>query len=340
MRRNNHSFLDHLEYYLGTYLPMVKGLSSATIVSYKATFRILMEFMYSIKGVSADKVNFNMLDDKLIIEFLNWLESSRGCSVATRNQRLSAIAAFSMYAQNMDFNVAVGFRNSVLKVPRKKAPRKGRSSFTRDEVKILFELPNARTEIGLRDKALLCFMYASGTRAQEVCDLTVGDIQFYLDRAGINIHGKGQKVRRIGIPLEASGMLKKYIAHRGIANDFEAHVFSSQTHEQMTVSCVEEIFAKYIVRAKHEHPDLFRHDYTPHSMRHTTATHMLEAGVPLIVVKNFLGHVSIQTTQIYAEISQDTMNRQLKSWNDKWFLKDNPNHRDATGAGNVPAFLM
>ena len=340
MRRKNPSFLDHLEYYLGTYLPMAKGLSGATIVSYKATFRILMEFMYSIKGVPADKVNFNMLDDKLIIEFLDWLESSRRCSVATRNQRLSAIAAFSMYAQNRDFDAAACFRSSVLRVPRKKALRKGRSSFSRNEIKILFELPNAGTEIGLRDKTLLCFMYASGTRAQEVCDLTVGDIQFYTDRAGINIHGKGQKMRRIGIPFEASEMLKKYIAHRGISNDFGAHVFSSQTHEQMTISCIEEIFAKYIVMAKHEYPDQFRHDYTPHSMRHTTASHMLEAGVPLIVVKNFLGHVSLQTTQIYTEISQDTMNRQLKSWNDKWFLKDNPIHRDATGAGNIPAFLM
>ena len=93
MRNKKLSFLDHLEYYLGTYLPTAKGLSHATIVSYKATFRMLMEFMYSEKGIQADKVDFNMLDDRLIIEFLDWLESARGCSIATRNQRLSAIAA-------------------------------------------------------------------------------------------------------------------------------------------------------------------------------------------------------------------------------------------------------
>ena len=341
MRRKNNSFIDHLEYYLVTYLPTVKGLSDATIVSYKASFRLLMEFLYSVKDIPADKVGFSLLDDKLIMEFLDWLESVRACSIATRNQRLSAIAAFAMYAQNRDFDAATCFRNNVLKVPRKKAPRKGRSYFTRDEVRILFDLPGARTEIGMRDKTLLCFMYASGTRAQEVCDLTVGDIQFYADRAGINIHGKGQKVRRIGIPFDASEMLKKYIAHRGLTNNFKAHVFSSQTHEKMTVSCVEEIFAKYIAMAKREHPDQFRDNYTPHSMRHTTATHMLEAGVPLIVVKNFLGHVSLQTTQIYTEISQDSMNRQLKSWNDKWFLKENnPDHKSSGGAGRVPSFLM
>ena len=182
-------------------------------------------------------------------------------------------------------------------------------------------------------------MYASGTRAQEICDLTVGDIQFYTDRAGINIHGKGQKVRRIGIPCDASNMLKKYIEHRRIINDTGRHVFSSQTHEKMSVACIEEIYSKYIDKAKLEYPEMFRYSYTPHSMRHTTATHMLEAGVPLIVVKNFLGHVSLQTTQIYTEITQDTMNKQLKSWNDKWFLKDNSHFEDTNGKSNIPEFL-
>ena len=169
--------------------------------------------------------------------------------------------------------------------------------------------------------------------------MTVGDIQFYPDRAGINIHGKGQKVRRIGIPCDASNMLKKYIEHRRIINDRERHVFSSQTHEKMSVSCIEEIYSKYIDKAKREYPEMFKHNYTPHSMRHTTATHMLEAGVPLIVVKNFLGHVSLQTTQIYTEITQDTMNKQLKSWNDKWFLKDNSHFENTNGKSNIPEFL-
>ena len=258
MKNKKISFMDHLEYYFNIYLPTVKGLSKSTIVSYKATFRILMEFLYTVKGIPSDKVEFSTLDDKLIMEFLSWLETERSCSVSTRNQRLSAIAAFSIYAQNRDFGSAVTFRNCVLKVPKKKAPRKGRSSFTRDEVKTLFGLPDSSNEIGLRDKTLLCFMYASGTRAQEVCDLTVGNIQFYPDRAGINIHGKGQKVRRIGIPCDASNMLKKYIEHRRIINDTERHVFSSQTHEKMSVSCIEEIntweFTSYLLsRSLHFH---------------------------------------------------------------------------------------
>ena len=107
----------------------------------------------------------------------------------------------------------------------------------------------------------------------------------------------------------------------------------------MSISCIEEIYAKYIAKAKLQYPDMFRDNYTPHSMRHTTATHMLDAGVPIIVVKNFLGHVSLQTTQIYTEITQDTMNRQLKSWNDKWFLKDDGNGRLDSANKIIPDFL-
>lgn len=317
------SFIDILEHYFNYYLPVAKGLSPATIASYKSTFRLLMTYIYSEKNISADKITFETIDDRLVTSFLDWLENDRKCSTNTRNQRLSAIVAFSVYAQNRAFGTAAVFRSNVSKVPKKKVPRKGRHSFSREELKILFDLPKTTTEIGLRDKTLLCFMYASGTRAQEVCDLTVGDIQFHTDRAGINILGKGQKVRRIGIPSEATQMLHNYIIHRRIESKYDAHVFSSQTHEKMSVSCIEEIYKKYVKKAKTDYSDMFRENYTPHSMRHTTATHMLEAGVPLIVVKNFLGHVSIQTTQIYTEVSQDTMDRQLMAWNDKWFIKDN-----------------
>ena len=339
MRRKKATFIDLLEYYFESYLPVAKGLSTATVTSYKATFRLLMEFMLTVRNTASDRISFSILSYQVIIEFLDWLESERKCSISTRNQRLSALNAFAAYAQTKNFEEAVAFRNQLAMVPRKKAPRPVRSSFTRSEIRILLSLPDAGSEIGLRDKNLLCFMYASGMRAQEVCDCTIGDIQFYPDRAGINVHGKGQKIRRIGIPLASAQMLKNYIKHRGISDKYDRHVFSSQAHEKMTVSCIEEIYAKYIAYARKSYPGQFRNNYTPHSMRHTTATHMLEAGVPLIVVKNFLGHVSLQTTEIYTEISQDTMNQKLKAWNDKWFLHQETNEGLSTEKSNVPPFL-
>lgn len=339
MKHKRDRFYDLLKDYFEVYLPVAKGLSASTIISYKTAFRLLMEYLYEARKISADKITFSVLTTECIEGFLDWLETERKCSVSTRNQRLSAIAAFSLYAQSRDFEGAAFFRNNVSVIPMKKGMKKARSYFSREEVKILFSLPDAKSSIGLRDKVLLCFMYASGMRAQEVCDMTVGDIQFFSDRASIRVLGKGQKVRRIGIPVQAANNLQKYIVYRKINDKYDRHVFSSQTHEKMTVSCIEEIYNKYIKKAKNDYPDMFREDYSPHSMRHTTATHMLEAGVPLIVVKNFLGHVSLQTTQIYAEVTQDAMNKQLRAWNDKWFLNENKKDNEANDKKGIPDFL-
>lgn len=337
--KSKNTFLTILNEYFNSYLPFAKGLSKSTIVSYKATFRIFLTFMNNVKGIPADRITFDMLDDKLILEFLNWIETERGCSRTTRNQRLSAISAFSLYAQNRDFDAASVFRKGVLKVPSKKVAKILRTTFTPEELRIFLSLPDRKTETELRDRVLLSFMYASGMRSQEVCDLTVGDIRFEADRARIIVHGKGQKMRKISIPLHVSSILKRYLVHRSILSSPERHVFSSQTHEQMTVSCIEEIYKKYVAIAKEKHPDLFREHYTPHSMRHTTATHMIEAGISLVVVKNFLGHASLQTTMVYVEISQATLDRNLEEWNAKWFLVDEMKDTEKEEPDNIPDFL-
>lgn len=183
-------------------------------------------------------------------------------------------------------------------------------------------------------------MYASGARAQEVCDLTVGDIRFNGNKtASITITGKGGKTRRIGIPSGCSIELERYLKHRGINDSPERHVFSSQTHEQMTVSCIEEIYKKYVKLAKGQYPGNFTaNSYPPHAMRHTTTSHMLEAGVPLIVIKNFLGHVSLSSTQIYAEISQNTADKHLQEWGEKWFKTEMAVTQDHN-ENRVPGFL-
>lgn len=322
MKRKRDRFFELLQDYFDSYLPIARGLSDSTIISYKTTFRLLMEYMYNVREISSEGITFLTLTTECVEGFLNWLETERKCSIATRNQRLSAITAFAQYAQSRDFENACFFHNNVCAIPKKKGIKNTRTYFTVDELKILFALPNKCNAIGKRDLALLNFMYASGMRSQEVCDMTVGDIQFYPDRASIKVLGKGQKIRRIGIPAQAARSLESFISYRKISSKYDRHVFSSQTHEKMSISCIEEIYSKYVKRARQEHPDMFREKYSPHSMRHTTATHMLDAGVPLIVVKNFLGHVSLQTTQIYAEVSQETMNKQLKSWNEKWFLDE------------------
>lgn len=333
-------FLELLDGFITSYMPYSVGASPNTVTSYKYAFRLLIKFMYSRKEIPADKVTFGHLNYNTLMEFLEWIEKERCCSTSTKNQRLSAILSFSEYAQNRDFDAASIFRSSVVKIPIKKALKKQRAVFSVNEVLILLRLPDDNKETGLRDKALLSLMYASGARAQEICDLTVGNIEFHPKGATLKIKGKGGKSRRIGIPGSCAKMLQKYIIHRRIEAKPDKHVFSSQTHEQMTVSCIEGIFKKYVRMAKNKNPSVFKEaSYPPHSMRHSTASHMLEAGVPIVVIKNFLGHTSLQSTQIYAELSQNTVDKHLKEWNEKWFTQDTGIKEETREKNEIPEFL-
>ena len=205
---------------------------------------------------------------------------------------------------------------------------------------ILLALPDQKSETGLRDMVLLSFMYATGTRAQEVCDLTVKSVNFRSTGTTIDIVGKGSKARRIRIPDPCASMLRKYIRHRRIETEPDRHIFSSQTHEHMTISCVEEIYKKYIKLAKEKTPNLFKEEhYSPHSMRHTTGQHMLEAGVPIMVIKAFLGHASVQTTQIYTESPQATVDKHIREWNEMNFPRSIYIDEEDLEERNVPDFL-
>lgn len=340
MANDSSKFLTLLSGFLTNFLPYSLGASANTVISYKYAFRLLLEFMYTQKKLSADQVTFEHLDYKTLIEFLNWLETIRKCSSSTKNQRLSALLSFSKYAQNRDFEAASIFRSSLVKIPMKKSQPKTRAVFTVQEVGILLRLPDESKGTGLRDKIILSLMYASGARAQEICDLTVKCIEFHPNGTTLNIKGKGGKSRRIGIPVNCSKILFNYMKIRHLECDPDRHIFSSQTHEQMSVSCIEGIFKKYLHLARRENQLLYKEScYPPHSMRHSTASHMLEAGVPLIVIKNFLGHASLQSTQIYAELSQNTVDKYLKEWNEKWFPKDLNTKEERTSEGAMPSFL-
>jgi len=342
MRIKQPEFLELLNTFIGEYMPLAAGLSDNTVRLYKATFRLLLTFLFEASGISAEKVTFQTLDYTTVSSFLNWLESERNCSVATRNVRLAALSSFAAYAQNRNTDAALVFLTAVRKIPAKKTPSTPRTFFTRDEISVLLRLPDTSTVNGKRDAALLSLMYASGTRAQEICDLKVRDVLFERGSTFLTITGKGNKTRRIRIAQPCAEILKNYLVWRGIDQQLDRHIFSTRTHEHMTISCVEAIYKKYLCIARQQNPSMFRENkYSPHSMRHTAAMHMLEAGVPMVAIKNFLGHASVITTERYAELSQSILDRHIKEWNQRWFpdVATKENMELTVPAGGIPNFL-
>ena len=248
-----------------------------------------------MKEISADKIRFQDLNRETIFSFGDWIETERNCFVATRNIRLAALSSFASYAQNRNTDAALSFVTAIQNTPTKKAAYTPRISFSRAEVSALLHAPDTNSVIRRRDVVLLSLMYASGARAQEICDLRVSDVLFEKDTSRVVLTGKGKKARRICIASSCAEMLRRYLIWRKIDQQLDRHVFSSRTHEQMIVSCIEAIFKKYLAEAKRQNPALFHEkSYSPHTMRHAAAMHMLEAGVPMISIKNFLGHAHLE----------------------------------------------
>lgn len=331
--------------WLTEYLPNVEGLKPRTIESYKDSWRLVTKYFLN-KGVNAYEITYDMLTLQELMGFLGWLENDRKCSASTRANRQAAISKFANYAVNRDFGEACGFYQAVGRLPYKKVAPEDRAEwtyFTHEELKVFLNQPTPKSSTGIRDHALLQFMYATGERAEEVCQTKVKDISFLDDgRAMVEVHGKGGKPRKIKIMKEAASVLKKYIRYRRIGNQPESYVFPSQRNERMSVKCVEEIFKKHLATARSERPDLFqKHTYTPHSMRHTTAMHMVDAGVPIIVIKVFLGHSSISTTEIYAKMNPEKANERIKEWSKDYWSEYTDKSFDSCDIDDdeIPGFL-
>ena len=316
MKKQNDKVSPVLNEFFAEYLPNTKGLRENSILAYKYAFRLLFGYLQEEKGIDAENVTFKTLSGGTVESFLLYLEKQRKCSVKTRNIRRAAIVAFAKFAAKKHFDISLPFYSAVIEMPRKREPKtKTVKYFTTEEVSLLLNLPNASYALGQRDVTLLSLLYASGARVQEICDLTLSGISFG-NPTKIKLIGKGGKPRSVTIPDNCAAILTSYlksmemdVRSKGANTKF---LFQSQRNPQMSLACVEEIVEKYVTQAKKKYPDLFKQKrYTPHSFRHSIAVHMLEAGESLVSIKAFLGHASIATTVIYAQVSPELANRYL-----------------------------
>ena len=311
------SFGELLNNWLDEYLPNVLGKAENTVKSYTTSWEQMITFLYQVKGIPADEIAFDTFSFELIMEYLEWINKTRNCKDSTRNNRRAAIIKFAEYAQNYNFDAAYKFNVAAQKVPGKKqTDSRERAAMSREQTRIMLDLPDVHDRYGRRDITILNFLYASGCRSQELCNLKVKDIKFQDDgKASIHLRGKGKKDRRIRISNTYATMLRKHLKRENIQNFNDHYVFVSQRNPQMSVVAVERVVSKYVKRAKQEHSELFADIViTPHVFRHTTATHMLETGVPIMVVSRFLGHADLGTTLVYAKMSEKDVNEKLKNW--------------------------
>lgn len=295
-------FSYYLTRFLSKFLPGEMGASKNTIESYRFSFILFLRFLNEVKQIPAEKVTLYMITREVVIEYLDWIEQERNCSVSTRNVRLAALHSFFRYLQyeNPD-NLSEWQR--ILSIPIKKSNKKSFSYFTLDGIKLLLEMPNLSTKNGRRDLALLTLLYDTGARVQEINDLTPSRIRFDKPYT-VKLIGKGNKARIVPLMEPTIRILKQYMEENGLLHSYAnlCPLFFNKRKEKLTRAGVNYILSKYTNLARKKNSALIPEEVSCHCLRHSKAMHMLQSGVNLVYIRDFLGHSSVQVTEIYAKV--------------------------------------
>lgn len=269
--------------------------SAHTVASYRDTFRLLLGFAQRQTGRAPSKLALEDLDAVLVGAFLDHLERDRHNSVRTRNNRLAAIHSLFAYAALRHPEHAALIQR-VLAIPAKRMDRQLVSFLTDDEVDALLAAPDRDNWVGRRDHALLLVAIQTGLRVSELTSLTCGDVDLGTG-AHLRCHGKGRKERITPLTAEASAVLRVWLAER--RGDTPDAVFPSRRGGPLSSDAVAVLVARHVRTAASPCPSLLTKTVTPHVLRHTCAMRLLAVGVDTSVIALWLGHESVETTQIY-----------------------------------------
>ena len=308
------NFAYFLSKYLSGYLAGQQNFSSNTVASYRDTFKLILRFFSEEKGLPAERLTLEMLDRNTITDYLEWLRTSRQNSETTLQQRLTVIRSFFSYLQGEAPEYLL-LSQSVMSYELKKPPASTIIKYLSfEEVKNILAQPNCDTRKGRRDLALLTLLYDSGARVQELVDIRARDIRL-TNPAGVNLFGKGSKWRYVPLMKVTVDLLKEYVSENKL---FEAHrldnpLFPNHSGNKMTRAGVAYTIQKYACSTREKTPHHILPSVTPHTFRHSKAMHLLQSGVPLIYIRDILGHTDITTTEIYARADSESKRKALEN---------------------------
>ena len=300
-----------LRRFLEEHLVSERNLARNTQLSYRDTLVLLLPFIAAQARRSVESLRVSDLGPERIRAFLLHLEQDRGCSPQTRNQRLAAIRSLARFVAS-HCPEQVEWSAQIRAIPLKKAVPKPVAYLEKPEIEALLAVPDRSTPRGRREHCLLQFLYNSGARVSEAVRLTVGDLQ--LEARGslcalVTLRGKRGKLRQCPLWKRTAQLLTTQV--RGQTAD--AAVFLNQRGRPFTRSGILKLVKRCARQAAQRAPSIAAKSVSPHVVRHTTATHLLRAGVDINTIRAWLGHVRLETTNVYAEIDLETKARAIAS---------------------------
>lgn len=299
-----------LSSFFNDHLKLQKGLRPNSITSYADAMRLLLQFVATAGRKKITQISLDDLDADVVSCFLNSLEERRSNVAQSRNQRLAALRTFFEYV-GQRFPERLEQAQKVAGIPRKRAQPPETIFLDRDEIEsTLSALPDSGRR-ALRDRALLVFLYNTGARVQEAADLRASNVYFE-PNPSVRLHGKGDKWRVCPLWPETAALLKKLISEQRSGTPPDRPIFTGARDAALTRFGIYKIIRRYTTQIVKNASDGRPRRVSPHVWRHTTAVHLLEAGVEVNVIRAWLGHATLETTNRYAEITIRTKQAALE----------------------------
>ena len=320
--KSENKLTHHVQDFFQTHLPIERGLRTHTIRSYRDSIKLFLKYISKTKRQPIQKISLESLNANSVMGFLDDSERSRGNVEKTRNQRLAVLKSFFGYLMNVDLDRANQYEK-IFHLKAKRVPYKPVEYLFKEELRAIMHEIDRQTEKGKRDHAAIIFLYNTGARAQELCDLKISDLR--LEKPFLStLHGKGNKTRQVPLWSETVEALTAIIDG---SEDKSSHVFRNRHGYALTRFGLRYLLSNYVKKASQKMPELSKKKVGPHTIRHTTAMHLLQSGVDITIIKSWLGHVDLNTTHGYVEIDLKMKEKALQ--------KNRANNR-----GNTPRELV
>lgn len=293
------------------HLPTERNVSPNTTVAYRDTFKLLLRFVAKATRRSAETLQIEDLTPERLLQFLAMLETTRRNTTRTRNARLAAIHSFFRYLLDTEPALAA-LCQRVLAIPLKKTSHPVLTYLSDTELAHVLAQIDRSTITGERDYLLIALLYDTGARIQELIDLTPRDFRFAAPPF-VRLRGKGRRERLCPLLAQTARLVSRFLASTGRHADDPAPLLQNCRGQRFTRHGARYLLQKYVKRARVSLPQLNRLRITPHTLRHTKAMHLLQSGIPLITIKDILGHADVKSTEIYVQIDlemkRDALNR-------------------------------
>lgn len=303
------SLLPLVQGFFQEYLAGQRGVSNNTVLAYRDALKLFLSFLVASTGKQATRLQLDDLQAEQVLAFLDDTEQKRKNRTATRNLRLTALRTFFHYLISED-TIRSGQYQKVVAIPLKRAPRSMMGYLDVSEVQAILGSIGRSSRSGRRDYAMFSFLYNTGARVQEAIDVKVGAIRFASPPI-VTITGKGSKTRIVPLWQSTATLLLEHIKERGVDKQSDSRLFVNARGEPLTRFGVRHILRKRLAAATSTCTTIAGKRVSPHTVRHSTAMHLLQSGVDLTVIQRWLGHVQLATTHGYVEIDLEIKRKAL-----------------------------